>query len=341
MKFDFVIGNPPYQEEISGENNQSKPVYNLFMDAAYEVSDIVELITPARFLSKAGATPKAWNEKMLDNVNLKILDYIEDSQKVFNGVDIKGGVVITYRDKNREFEPIGVFIKNGILKKIYDKVKDSLKTNIGELVHSPDSYRFTDELFNQNPNLIGRTDKAHSKAVASSVFDRYPEIFNDSESKNDDVAIIGRKNNTRLTLYTKAIYLNDQGNLYKWKVLMAGAIGKGTFGEILSEPIIASPKTAHTQSFLSIGEFESENEAKAVVKYIKTKFFRALLGIMKTTQNNQSKVTWSKIPLHDFTSTSDIDWKKSTAEIDKQLYKKYNLTQEEIDFIENNVKEMD
>ncbi len=61
MKFDFVIGNPPYQDESVGENNQSKPVYNLFMDSAYEVGEVVELIAPARFLSQAGATPKAWN----------------------------------------------------------------------------------------------------------------------------------------------------------------------------------------------------------------------------------------------------------------------------------------
>lgn len=89
MKFDFVIGNPPYQDENVGENNQAKPVYNLFMDSAYSIGEIVELITPARFLNQAGATPKDWNKKMLNSNKLKVLFYSEDSSEIFNGVDIK------------------------------------------------------------------------------------------------------------------------------------------------------------------------------------------------------------------------------------------------------------
>ena len=341
MKFDFVIGNPPYQDESVGENNQSKPVYNLFMDSSYEVGEVVELITPARFLSQAGATPKAWNKKILNSNNIKVLSYYDNSADVFSGVDIKGGVVITYFDKGSNFEPIGVFIKNENLRGIFDKVKRTLSENIGDLVHSPDSFRFTDEMFVENPELIDRTDKAHLKAVASSVFDRYPEIFSDKKSEDKNIKIIGRKNGERKSFYTKAIYLNNQGNLYKWKVLVAGAIGTGTFGESLSDFIVAEPNTAHTQTFVSMGEFETEYEAESLVKYLKTKFARTLLGIMKTTQNNQSKVVWSKIPLQDFTESSDIDWSVAIPNIDRQFYKKYELSEEEIAFIESKVKEME
>jgi len=77
-----------------------------------------------------------------------------------------------------------------------------------------------------------------------------------------------------------------------------------------------------------------------VLKYIKTKFARTLLGVLKITQDNLPR-TWSKIPLQNFTSKSDIDWTKSISEIDQQLYKKYNLSQEEIDFIEKMIKPMD
>lgn len=77
------------------------------------------------------------------------------------------------------------------------------------------------------------------------------------------------------------------------------------------------------------------------MQILKTKFARALLGIMKTTQNNQSKMVWSKIPIQDFSNASDIDWSASIADIDKQLYKKYNLSNEEINFIETKVKEME
>ncbi len=93
MKFDFIIGNPPYQEETQGTSDT--PVYNQFMDAAYELADKVELITPARFLFDAGKTPKAWNEKMLNDPHLKVLWYEQSSGKVFQNTDIKGGVAVT------------------------------------------------------------------------------------------------------------------------------------------------------------------------------------------------------------------------------------------------------
>jgi len=340
MKFDFIIGNPPYQDDYVGSNNQAKPVYNLFMDNAYEIGDIVELITPARFLTQAGATPKDWNKKMLNDEHFKVLHYEEDSSKVFSGVDIKGGVVVSYHSQKDTFEPIEVFVKSDELRMVFDRVKGHLKNNIGNLVHSPDSFRFTDVLFEENPDLIGRTDKQHAKAVASSVFERYPEIFHENGYEGD-VKVIGRKKNERVTFFAKAVYFNDQGNLHKWKVLMAGAIGSGTFGESLSEPIIAEPESAHTQTFVSMGEFDTEYQANSLASYLKTKFARALLGIMKTTQNNQSKVTWSKIPLQDFTPASDIDWSQSVAGIDRQLYAKYGLSDEEIAFIETHVKEME
>ena len=339
MKFDFVIGNPPYQDESVGENNQAKPVYNLFMETAYSIGDIVEMITPARFLNQAGATPKGWNKKMLNSKKIKVLFYSENSSEVFNNVDIKGGVAVIYYDKNANFEPIGVFIKNEHLQSIYNKIKKYLTNNIGKLVYSPDSYRFTDEMFNENPEILNRTDKFHAKAVASSVFERYPEVF-EKDEKNDYIKIIGRKNGQRKIFFIKSSYLNNPGNLYTWKVLVAGAIGTGIFGEILSEPIVMEPGSAHTQTFVSIGKFKTKYEADSFVKYLKTKFFRALLGIMKTTQNNQSKIVWSKIPNQDFTPSSDIDWSTSIADIDRQLYKKYNLSDEEINFIETKVKEM-
>ena len=105
MKFDYAIGNPPYNADfsISGDNGKfAAPVYNLFMDAAYGIADRVELIHPARFLFNAGSTPKAWNEKMLNNKHFKVCYYEPDCKKVFSNTDIKGGVAITYYDRTRE-----------------------------------------------------------------------------------------------------------------------------------------------------------------------------------------------------------------------------------------------
>ena len=95
-----------------------------------------------------------------------------------------------------------------------------------------------------------------------------------------------------------------------------------------------------TDTFLCIGQFEQLTDAQALEKYLKSKFLRALLSINKVTQDNPKRV-WSLIPIQDFTFNSDIDWSKSISEIDQQLYEKYGLSSEEIEFIETHVKEME
>lgn len=340
VKLNVIIGNPPYQDDTAGNNHQAKPIYHNFMDGSYSIGDIVELITPARFLSLSGATPKKWDRKMLNSRKVKISYFNADSRQVFSNVDIKGGVVVTFYKKDADFRPIYVFIPQPELQHVYEKVKSRSQSFVSDHIYSPDSFRFTDDLFKENPVLIGRTDKSHAKAVASSVFDRYPEIFSNTSFTNS-IGIIGRKDNKRCELYTKQIYLRDPGDLHEYKLLVPGASGTGAFGETLAKPIIAKPMEAHTQTFVAISGLKSIDEANALMNYIKTKFFRSLLFIMKTTQNNQAKRTWSLVPWQDFTASSDIDWNKSVHEIDLQLYKKYGLNQKEIDFIETHVKEMD
>lgn len=344
-KFYAAIGNPPYQTE-SASNNQAKPIYHVFMDESYKVADCVELITPARFLSNQGATPTAWNKKMLKDEHLKIMGFFPKSNPVFPNTEIKGGVVITYHDEHKKYKCIDTFIPFAELSSIYAKVnqaEDLQKSNLGDWVFSPDSYRFSEVMFLENPELVGRTDKQHAKAVASSVFGRYPEIFHLEQPDDGDlyVEIYGRENNQRTQKYLKKKYLAQHANLEKWKVIIPGANGSGALGEVLSTPLVGRPLIGHTQTFISIGALNSRFEAESLYKYIQTKFLRALLGIMKTTQNNQSKATWSKIPLQDFTPESDIDWSQSVADIDQQLYAKYGLDDEEIQFIESHVKEMD
>jgi hypothetical protein len=129
-------------------------------------------------------------------------------------------------------------------------------------------------------------------------------------------------------------------NLDKYKIFIPKANGIGAFGEVISSPVIEEPKVGHTETFLSIGKFDSLDEAQNANKYIKCKFTRALLGILKTTQD-VTPDKWKYVPMQDFTDKSDIDWSTSISNIDMQLYKKYNLSDEEIDFIETNVKEMD
>lgn len=123
MKWDFAIGNPPYMESTESESTRMPPVYNHFMDAAFNIAEKVEMITPARFLFNAGYTPKAWNEKMLNDPHFKVMEYETDASKVFANTDIKGGIAISYRDKSKEFGAIEIFTKYPALNSILTKGK--------------------------------------------------------------------------------------------------------------------------------------------------------------------------------------------------------------------------
>ena len=354
MKFDFCIGNPPYQDDRLGDNEGfAPPVYNKFLDAAYEIADKVEMIHPARFLFDAGSTPKAWNEKMLNDEHFKVLQYESDSSKVFSNTDIKGGVVISYRDSNISYGSIGIFTPFIELNKIIQKVIKCCNNQfISSIAVSGYSYHFTEKMHEDNPEIkkmkikINGKDspllsKGHEYDLKSNIIEKLPMVFLDAkpaDSKNY-VRIIGRAGNERVSKFILREYINSVINLDKYKIFIPKASGVGAFGEVLGPSIVVGPATGHTETFYSIGTFDTKTEAESAFKYLKTKFARALLSVLKTTQNI-TPGNWAYVPLQDFTANSDIDWSKSISEIDKQLYKKYKLSPEEINFIETHVKEM-
>ena len=341
--FDYVIGNPPYNEnfENSGENgNFAKPVYNLFIDAMNDVSEKVELIHPARFLFNAGSTPKEWNEKMLNDPHFKILYYEANSSAVFPNTDIKGGIAISYSDSTKDFGAIGTFTAfpelNSIVKK--SAAKDE-KSGLSSIIYTQVRFNL-DRLYEDYPqfmSVIG--SKGKDKRFRNNAFEKI-SLFSETPSKEDDIQILGVYKNKRTWRFIPAVYVDEtHENLRCWKVLCPRANGAGVFGEALSPLVIGEPNIGYTQTFIGIGSFDSKYEAEALMKYIKTKFARTLLDVLKVTQDNDRGV-WKMIPLQDFTPSSDIDWSKSIHEIDLQLYRKYGLSAEEIEFIETHVKEM-
>lgn len=128
MKFDVVIGNPPYQENM--ENTSDNPIYNEFMDLSFEISDLVTLITPARFLFDAGKTPKKWNQKILNDKHLKVVKFFKNSDEVFPRTDIKGGVVITLRNSNQNFGAIKLFTPEKLAESVMKKLLSLLLPHI-------------------------------------------------------------------------------------------------------------------------------------------------------------------------------------------------------------------
>ena len=338
MKFDVVIGNPPYQEETEGTSD--KPIYNYMMDAAEEVADKVCLITPARFLFNAGKTPKAWNQKKLNDPHFKVNYYEQDSSKIFSNTDIKGGIAITYRDNSKNFGEIGTFTSFSELNSIYHKVVGhNLFTNIVSIIFLQNKFNL-ETLYLNHPEcvaIIGSNGK--EKRLTTAIFSQLP-LFTETQINKSDIKILGLINNQRVYKYIHESYLDKHDNLDYYKVILPKANGSGAIGEVLSTPLVGEPLVGYTQSFISFGKFTTRVEAESCMKYIKSKFTRALLGTLKITQDN-NRETWNNVPIQDFTSNSDIDWSQSIENIDKQLYKKYNLSQDEIDFIESKVRAMD
>lgn len=327
MKFDAVMGNPPY--DLTTETNFSKPLYHLFIEAAKNIEpEYVCMVHPARFLFNAGATPKEWNEKMLNDPHLSIVMYEPESQKLFSGVEIKGGICVTLWQKNNKGKGLeGLFIVQPELRSIVEKIGNG---GFNTIVSPRGETKLTISLDPKYPKDL---------RIAPNYFVRFPEIFRKNQDSIYSIKVIGlEEGNKRTERFVEPKLINDL-KLNKWKILIPKAIGSGTFGEPLSELIIGEPRTCCTYTFLQVGAFESKEQAQKCMNYLKTKFARALLGTLKITQDNPSNV-WKNIPLQNFSEKSDIDWSKSISEIDKQLYKKYSLTPEEIAFVEEKVQPM-
>ena len=344
MKFDVVIGNPPYQEEAQGTSTKNMPIYHKFIDSAIEVGEKACLITPARFLFNAGGTPKKWNREILKNPHVKVPYYEQNSAKVFPNTDIKGGIAITIFDKHKDYGAIETFTSFEALNSIMKKVNVASELSLAEIVTNRGAYRYSDLIYKDYPDAMKRVS---DRRLASNAFIKLRELFYNHipNDGNEYIKILGRFDNERVYKWFRKDYINNPINLEKYKIIIPKANGSGAIGEVLStpligEPLIGEPLIGYTETFIAIGAFITEFEAKACLKYIKGKFSRAMLGILKITQDN-TKETWRKVPIQDFTPSSDIDWSQSIENIDQQLYKKYNLSQEEIDFIESKVRAMD
>ena len=342
MKFDVIIGNPPYQEERTGENKQfASPVYNYFIDESQKIGNIVELIHPARFLFNAGSTPKEWNTKMLNDEHFKILMFEQDSSSIFgNNIDIKGGVVVSYRNAEENYGAIKTFTSTAELDGIMHKVwKPYDMESLSSIIYIQNRFNL-EALYKDYPDVKkGIGSDGRDSRLEKNIFVKVP-IFTESRQNKDDIKVIGIFENARAWRYIPKQYIDfEHENINHYKIMIPVATGRGQLGETLSTPVIGYPMVAYTRSFIGIGAFDNEEQAESCLKYLKTKFCRTMLGVLKITQMNNKEV-WRFVPLQDFTPSSDIDWSKSIDEIDEQLFEKYGLDEQERNFIRTKVKEM-
>jgi len=360
MKFDAVVGNPPYQDSTDGYNRQ-EPIYQYFYDSAESIGEKYCLISPARFLFNAGLTKKEWNLKMLNHPNLSVGYYNPNSNELFQNTEIKGGVVTILFDRNRIFGAIKNFIPNDDLKKIASHFEDNQVDNLPSIIFGGRSdLKFNADFINAYPNSISDRLKQiqvkHPEVIElgpneehelkSSTLEVLSYVFVNDEPGNpmEFYRILGLVNGKRVWRWLEKKYMQPrypkENNIENWKVFIPESNGSGSFGEALSTPEIGGPSDSSTPTFISIGNFNTEEEANNASKYIKTKLVRCLLSILKITQHNP-KSNWSYIPIQDFSNKSDIDWSRTISEIDQELYKKYALSEDEIAFIEEKVQPMD
>lgn len=358
VKFDVVIGNPPYQEGDGGKrddgtvSSSASPLYPDFVKSAITISDTQSLIVPARWVSGAGKGVKGFSKEMLESKTFKSFDYYIDSKNVFPNNDIMGGICHFVKDKTYhgpanitvvsesgvqnsrrllDENNINVFIPFKELSQILKKVdchSTLITDNISNMVSARKPYGLSTDFFD-NPSKYSLPKLRQTK------------------TNFDDIEVFGLEKGRRTSRFVHQKYPLPKGKdlVPFYKVLIPYAHGGGTLGtgkkvSLLGKPLVAPCNSASTETFLNVGSFENEIEAVNLSKYLKTKFLQTLVGVYKTTQHGTKKV-YQSVPLQDFTEESDIDWSKSIAEIDQQLYVKYGLSEEEITFIETHVKEMD
>jgi len=364
MKFDAVVGNPPYDEQLT--NNRKTPIYPYFYDSSFTIAKISILISPARFLFDAGLTNKQWNKKMLNDKHIKVLLYEDDASIIFPNTDIKGGVAVIKRDLDSNYGATKQFIKNEEIRKLHERICKVKFISISSIIIGGRAdflmnNRFHEAYPNAKSDLLKAIQESASvkgkniptalapgsdNEIVTSTLEILSYAFLPQKpfKTEDYYEIAGVIKNKRVSAWVKKEYLTtrrpDNNNIEFFKVFIPKSMGSGTFGEVLSQPLIGSPDMTSTPTFLRVGKFITKLEAENCSKYIKSKFARAMLGIKKVTQDNAVPV-WQYVPLQDFTQNSDIVWSKSISEIDKQLYKKYNLSKEEIAFIEEKVQPMD
>lgn len=336
MKFDVIIGNPPYQiNDGGGTGDSAKPIYHLFVEKAMQLNpNYLSMIIPARWM-KGGKGLDEFRAILMNDTRISYLYDFEKAKECFPGINLDGGVCYFLWDKNhngkvnhtlKTVDGNEVFSKRYLKTKLSDNViRDYRQISIIEKVQKQKFIPFSSIVSSRKPY-----------GVATDLFnapENYPDNFLSMEPKENFIKIYGVKGKKggakRLVGYVdkKQIRVGID-SISKYKVFFSYAYS--TDSTVPPQPILGRPEEISTETFLKVGCFDTEEECSNCITYIKTKFFRALLYFNRI-QKNASQKTFELIPMVNFKKT----W------TDKELYAKYNLTQAEINFIEAMIKPMD
>ncbi len=318
MKFDVIIGNPPYQmNDGGGVGSSAKPIYHKFIENAIELQPkYICMITPSRWMF-GGKGLDEFRKKFLNDKRLKIICDFEDSKECFPSVDIKGGVNYflwdsehngdcLFNGEKRNLSEFNTFIRSQISADILNKVKLKITDNYLDKI-----------VLSRNPFGINSNYKNYEK--------EYSDLNN--------IKLYGNKN---LMKETNGIgYINPTevikniDLINKYKLIIPKASGTGFDAQVLTNPIICEKKSVCSETYLVLFYSENKEEVINFSKYLKTKFFRFLVSLKKTTQNS-TKESYEFVP----NLNTNKEWN------DEELFKYFNLSENEIKYINDKINEM-
>lgn len=342
MKFNAIVGNPPYQENISSNadnDSLSKQLFPYFIIATIMLNpDYSTLITPARWFT-ADAQDKSFiklREYIRSNNHISKIMFYPNASDVFDNVSIAGGVqYYLYNPShmgNVEFGEVNdsktLIVSRPLFEEGLDIVLNSSESYQLIMKVTKNGFKSMMEI-TKGRNAFGVVGKGIEKITTDK-----PNNTNQLEVRcaHEIIRFIDR------SLVSKGIDIIDS-----WKIFISkGNGGAGLLTDnrevtIVGVPYIGKPNTICTDTLIPIGNFKNEEEASNLAKYLKTKFVRYLIGLLKTSQNIYQNV-YRFVPLQDFTLNSDINWNKHIDDIDDQLFIKYSLSESEINRIKSKIK---
>lgn len=342
MSFDVVIGNPPYQSKDGGAGASAKPIYNFFVEKAQEINPkFVSMIIPTRWFA-GGKGLDNFRDKMLNDSHISELHDFLNPKVLFPDTNNRGGIcfflwqkdynsddqlptIFTYKEwenptisrRKLKEEDSDIFIRHSGAIEIITKIKSAPGYK------SIDQYISARKPFNLDGNIIKNSDKFKKTKINNN----YIKCF----GKGKQVGFVKRSDVTK-----------NSDWIDRFKVFAPYANNIGTeLNDDNFNSFVGKPNEVCTETFIAIGGDLNLTPISAnnLSKYFTIKFTRFLQSLAKISQHGTAK-TYQYIPLQDFTEDSDIDWSRTIAEIDQQFYAKYNLTAEEIEFIESSIKPM-
>lgn len=343
IKFEAVVGNPPYQEDDGGAQKSARPIYNYFVNMGKKLtSNYLSIIMPSRWYA-GGKGLDEFRDEMLNDPHIRVLHDFSHPEDIFSDTNNRGGVCFFGWDRefnNRKSLPTVVNHVSKEKSLVCDRLMNEL--NLDMFIRYQPAVSIIKKIFNGDyTNSFNKIVSVRKPYGIESNIIKTTSYHSKRDTLNEPVKCYGKSG--KKGYVEKSLVKSNEGLITKWKVCTPRANNIGTeLNDDNLNSFVSEPGSISTEAFIVIGAnvLHSEMECLNVCKYLRTRFVRFMHSLAKASQD-ASRETYRFVPLQDFTDKSDIDWSKSVAEIDQQLYEKYNLDDSEIAFIESMIKPME